>query len=107
MQSNDDQSKASAGQSHDQTPNERRVPVPEAARILGISPEAVRARIQRGTLLKDKTADGTVYVRLNDDQSRSTGSRTIVQSADSSAYVEELREQIAFLREIIHTRDEE
>src|SRR5947199_9406848 len=107
MQPNDDQSQASAGQSHDQSTADRRVTVLEAAKVLGISPEAVRARIQRGTLTKDKAPDGTVYVRLNDDQTRPNDDRTGVQSADGSAYVKELREQIMFLREVISTRDEE
>ncbi len=42
----------------------RRVTVKEAADLLGISPEAVRARIKRGTLYKEKGSDGTVYVWL-------------------------------------------
>lgn len=109
MQSNDNQSQSNFDKSHDQSTTKQWVTVPEAARILGISPEAVRSRIQRGTLLKDKEADGTVYVRLNGTQSRSNDGRTTVQSIDESesVYVEELREQIAFLREVINTRDEE
>ncbi len=45
--------------------NGRRYTVNEAAEILGISAEAVRARINRGTLPKEKDADGTVYVHLD------------------------------------------
>lgn len=86
---------------------ERRVTVPEAAKILGISPEAVRARIKRGTLPKDKDNDGTVYVRLDADQTRYNGSSTVDRSPDGSAYIEELREQIEFLRAAIGARDEE
>ena len=37
--------------------------VPEAAEILGISHEAVRARLKRGTLLREDI-EGKVYVRL-------------------------------------------
>ena len=43
----------------------RRYTVNEAAEHLGISAEAVRARINRGTLPKEKDADGTVYVHLD------------------------------------------
>ena len=51
-------------QTHDQTPPERiRMTVPEAATRLGISAEAVRARIHRGTLEHTKE-EGTVYVLL-------------------------------------------
>src|SRR5215213_7355878 len=51
-------------QTHDQTPHERvRMTVPEAGTQLGISAEAVRARIHRGTLEHTKEG-GTVYVLL-------------------------------------------
>lgn len=46
-------------------PHGRRYTVSEAAEVMGISAEAVRARINRGTLHKEKDADGTVYVRMN------------------------------------------
>jgi len=49
-----------------------RYTVPEAAQALGISPEAVRNRLSRGTL-KSVKENGTVYVLLGDDMVRSTG----------------------------------
>ena len=48
-----------------------RLTVPEAARTLGISPEAVRNRLSRGTLDSIKE-NGTVYVLLENDMARST-----------------------------------
>jgi DNA-binding Lrp family transcriptional regulator len=48
-----------------------RLTVPEAARALGISPEAVRNRLSRGTLDSIKE-NGTVYVLLDNDMARST-----------------------------------
>ena len=48
-----------------------RLTVPEAARALGISPEAVRNRLSRGTLDSTKE-NGTVYVLLQNDMARST-----------------------------------
>ena len=48
-----------------------RFTVPEAARALGISPEAVRNRLSRGTLDSVKE-NGTVYVLLEADMARST-----------------------------------
>jgi DNA-binding Lrp family transcriptional regulator len=48
-----------------------RLTVPEAARALGISPEAVRNRLSRGTLDSVKE-NGTVYVLLEADKARST-----------------------------------
>jgi hypothetical protein len=43
----------------------RRVPVPEAAQILGVTPDAVRSRLRRGKLRKDTSADGTILVVLD------------------------------------------
>ena len=45
--------------------------VPEAARQLGISPEAVRNRLSRGTLRSVKES-GTVYVLLETDRTHHT-----------------------------------
>jgi seryl-tRNA synthetase len=105
----------------DQSPSKLRMMVPEAARILGISPEAVRARLSRGTLPKEKDADGAVYVILNADQSvndtqlnvdrtidesQSNSDRTGVHAqangditVDQSGTVEVLQDQIDYLRE--------
>jgi hypothetical protein len=111
MQSNADQSKAYNDQSNDESTTNRTVPVPEAARVLGISPEAVRSRIQRGTLRKEKADDGTVYVRLDADQTRSNGDGTVDESSDQSGdqtpLVTSLEEQISFLRSELVTRNEE
>jgi hypothetical protein len=111
MQPNADQSQSYNDQSNDRTTFYRSVLVPEAARILGISPEAVRARIQRGTLPKEKGSDGTVYVQLNDDQMRSYGDGTEDATSsplsDQTQLVDSLEEQISFLRAELVTRNEE
>jgi len=92
--------------------------VAQAASYLGISAEAVRARIQRGTL--EHTREGkTVYVLVPKDRKRHNaqhddrhdGDRTQQHddshNADHTVLVEELREQITYLREIVGTRDRE
>jgi hypothetical protein len=64
----------------DRTPPKHRTTVAEAAEILGISAEAVRGRIRRGTLPVERES-GTVYVlldhpsedRTTTDQPRTTG----------------------------------
>jgi hypothetical protein len=43
----------------------RRVTLTEAAQVLGISKEAVRKRVQRGTLPSDVGEDGRRYVYLD------------------------------------------
>lgn len=55
----------------DTPPDISRLTVREAARALGISPEAVRNRLSRGTLDSTKE-NGTVYVLLEADMARST-----------------------------------
>jgi hypothetical protein len=42
--------------------------VQEAARLLGVTVEAARGRIHRGTYMKEKTAEGRVFVRLTPKQ---------------------------------------
>jgi DNA-binding Lrp family transcriptional regulator len=59
-----------------------RYTVPEAAQALGISPEAVRNRLSRGTLKSVKEA-GTVYVLLETDRTRHTGDRPNDRSTDT------------------------
>lgn len=76
----------------------RRVAVGEAARLLGISKDAVRMRIRRGTLRSEKT-DNKVYVWMDDD---AYGDHNAVRSQDEvegSVRAEELREQVRYLRE--------
>jgi hypothetical protein len=55
----------------DTPPGISRLPVPEAAKALGISPEAVRNRLSRATLNSERE-DGTVYVLLPTDKVRHT-----------------------------------
>jgi hypothetical protein len=62
MPRNDDQTKTGRA-------TVRRVTVAEAARMLNLSAEAVRSRVQRGTLDSIKV-DGTVYVLLDADRAQ-------------------------------------
>jgi hypothetical protein len=80
----------------------RWVDVAEAARKLGLSTDAVRKRIARGSLESDRP-DGSVLVWL-DDGGTETGHEA---QADGGPLVESLRDQVAYLREIVATRDEE
>lgn len=44
---------------------ERRVPLREAAQLLGVSKDALRQRIRRGTIRSEKGEDGRVYVYVD------------------------------------------
>jgi predicted ArsR family transcriptional regulator len=83
----------------DQIRKRLRVPVQEAAHLLGISPEAVRSRLYRGTLDKETGTDGTVYVRLHADQLRHDDEQTVDQTQPSIELVGELRARVEDLRE--------
>src|SRR5215217_9762456 len=83
----------------DQIRKRLRVPVQEAAHLLGISPEAVRSRLYRGTRDKETGTDGTVYVRLHADQLRHDDDQTADQSQPNAEFVGELRARVEDLRE--------
>ncbi len=91
------------------TANGRRYTVNEAAEILGISAEAVRARINRGTLPKEKDGDGTVYVRLDGARThtngRTNGDHTADHAAPDSLAFQLMQDQIAFLRAELERKD--
>ena len=78
----------------------RRLTVPQAAEALGVTVDAVRGRIRRGNLDAEHDAGG-VYVWI--DVSEAAGSRgpsatSQRPSDDQSARVEDLREQVDYLR---------
>jgi hypothetical protein len=74
-----------------------------AAARLGISREAVRKRLQRGTL-KGRRVNGRWSVELPDDpDGRADDGRT---RADGDQLTEVLRDELAFLRRELETRRE-
>ena len=93
----------------DTTPT-RRVPVLEASQLLGITPDAVRARLRRGTLRKETGPDGETLVVLDADTTTDTmrqNADTTRQNADQSNLVEALQDQIATLKDEVDAWREE
>ncbi len=87
----------------------RRLTVPEAAEVLGITVDAVRGRIRRGKLEAEHD-QGAVYVWIEvpeEADSRRPSPASQRPSSDQSELVEALREQVAYLRGVIATRDQE
>ena len=84
----------------DRTPPEQMTaPIPEAARILGISEEAVRGRIKRGTLESVKVG-GRTHALLDADQTRLDDDRTDAgtpRESESSALTSALEARIESL----------
>src|SRR5215208_6082529 len=81
---------------------EQRLTVKEAADALGISSEAVRTRIQRGTL-RSIHERGRVWVVFDPDELQSNTGRT----ADQTELVNELHARVAFLEGQLKIRTEE
>jgi hypothetical protein len=94
-------------------PSSNRATVYEAADILGITVDAIRKRIQRGTIPYERHADGRVYVLLGElDDVRDKSSN--LQDGDRDTYrtahdtlVESLQDQIEYLRSELAVRAEE
>jgi hypothetical protein len=78
----------------------RWVDVGEAAQELGISTDAVRKRIARGSLRSDRE-NGSVRVRLDDGRSEAG------REAHSEVLAESLRDQVGYLRSQLDIRTEE
>ena len=72
-----------------------RVTVAEAAARLGVKEQAIRKRIQRGTLTHDKDDDGRVYVYL-DMEDMATGTDA---DASINTLLQSLQDQVVYLRQ--------
>ena len=82
-----------------------RATVEEAAKLLGLSENAVRKRIERGTLRSEKV-DDIRYVLLDG----AIPQHALNMPTDISlmqAHLDSMQEQLSYLKAIIHTRDEE
>ena len=87
----------------------RRVTLTQAAEILGLSRDAVRMRVRRGSLESEKGEDGRVYVFLEPDQARAQDARPQAEDETSATWatlVDELRDQVHYLRDQ-HRREQD
>jgi excisionase family DNA binding protein len=86
-----------------------RLTVAEAARVLGISQDAVRKRIARGTITHDRDESGRVFVYLAASETVHETDQDTAQDAASKtvqdAYIRSLEDQIAFLRRELERKD--
>ncbi len=104
---------------------DQRVTVADAALLLGLSEDAVRSRLRRGTLRRETGGDGTVFVvlgtdrpasyqRPTDDRStnqqndRQTAGQSIDSHVDSRGGSETYRDELveALRDEVAHLRDQ-
>jgi hypothetical protein len=86
----------------------RRLTVPQAAEALGVTVDAVRGRIRRGKLEAEHDR-GAVYVWVDapeDTDSHGPSETSQGQSADQAQRIEDLREQVSYLREQLDEANE-
>ena len=83
-----------------------RVTIEEAARLLGIERSSVKKRIQRGKLRSEKDARGTTWVHLDESETVRDGSTDRSETVRDEM-VEDLREQVAYLRSQLDVRADE
>jgi excisionase family DNA binding protein len=79
-----------------------RVTIQEAARRLGVKEDAIRKRIQRGSMRHEKAEDGRVYVWVDAAQDTTQDdpepSQDKYRDTAQDERIEDLREQVAYLR---------
>ena len=81
----------------------RRLTLTEAAEVLGMSRDAVRMRVRRGSLRSEKGEDGRVYVFVEPDQD--TVHPESQKEGSSSPLIEVLRDEISHLRRESERKD--
>ena len=76
---------------------------------MGITPDAVRSRLRRGTLIKEVSEDGTVYVRLGGDGRNGHTDQPTDRTTDQPtvAYITSLRSENELLRHQLEAWQEE
>jgi hypothetical protein len=80
--------------------SERRVHLSEAAALLGVSKDAVRMRVKRGTLRSEKGENGRVYVWVNVNPDADPN--TVHPQGEGEAWrelIDELRDRVRSLEE--------
>src|SRR5215216_3417305 len=90
-----------------------RLTVSEAADRLGITQDAVRKRIARGTIRHDKDHERRIFVYLDtferesktDQDNVQDGEPNAVSDTDQDKYTRSLEDQIEFLRQELERKD--
>ncbi len=88
----------------DQTPPDNGLDVGQAAAILGISAEAVRKRLKRGSLQGSKDSAGRWRVRLD---KALHGGQDAAWTAPDTELIRQLKAEVTFLRSELAARSDE
>jgi excisionase family DNA binding protein len=115
--SDTDQHRTGLGQVDTSLESGKLATVHEAANALGVSVDAIRKRIQRGTIPHERHEDGRVYVLLDKARSMqdtsSTSSSTVPDEDEgerpvrygTEEFIGSLQDQIGFLRRELERKD--
>ncbi len=83
--------------------NNEWITVANAARILGVSKQAVRQRIYRDTIPHSKDEEGTVFVRITEDNGESHAENSGYTQDVGRDLIDELRDRVGFLERQLET----
>jgi excisionase family DNA binding protein len=89
------------------TVQHERLTIQEAAHRLGVSESAIRKRIKRGTLKREKTEDGRVLVYMETPAPTSAPGAEEVRTPERDALISQMQERVAFLEHELEVRSEE
>jgi hypothetical protein len=82
-----------------------RLTVNEAAKVLEVSPSAVRKRVERGTLPADKDEDARLFVYVDTEETRRATRRDASHDDVRDALIAELRDRVRYLEEESRRKD--
>jgi hypothetical protein len=90
------------GEGQDTTghPSTARVSVQEASELFDTTVDAIRKRVQRGTIPYEKASDGRVWILLDPDRTRHAGDQDSTghrQDSESGALTSELRDRLRYV----------
>jgi hypothetical protein len=90
----------------DRPPTGRRLTVDQTATALGITADAVRSRIKRGTLAAERSEEGRVWVLLDSDRPSTSRDQPIDRPSESNALISEMRARIDSLERQLEQANE-
>jgi hypothetical protein len=82
-----------------------RLSVADAAKLLNITPEAVRQRIRRGTIEHEQTAEGRYFVYVTPSEDVENNVENNIGNADLRDYVETLKRELEIRNEELRRKD--